>query len=276
MRRQTRRRTTNDGGFAIKTVLLAGGLGTRLSEETQTKPKPMVEIGGEPILSHIMRIYAAASLRDFVVCCGYRGDVIKRYYAEYFLRNTDVEVDLATGAIRYLSDPRDDWKITMVDTGQETLTGGRIKRVAPHLGGETFALTYGDGVSDVDVRELVAFHKAHGRLATVMAVPSPGRFGIIELDGPQVSAFREKPNAESGYINGGYFVLEPGVMDYIDGDATTWEREPLERLAAEGELRAYVHTGFWKPMDTLRDKLDLDAMIRNGTAPWMAGCARRA
>ncbi len=235
----------------------------------------MVEVGGEPILSHIMRIYAASSFNEFVVCCGYKGEVIKEYYANYFLRNSDIEVSLADGKMSYVKRSAENWKIAMIDTGTETLTGGRLKRVAPYLGKSTFAMTYGDGVSDVDIAALVAFHKKHGKLATVMAVPSPGRFGILELNGPEVSAFREKPTNEMGYINGGFFVLEPGVIDYVAGDSTTWEREPLEKLAADGQLQAYVHHGFWKPMDTLRDKMDLDAMVRNGTAPWLKAAAAK-
>jgi len=245
-------------------------LGTRLSEETTLRPKPMVEIGGEPILSHVMRIYAASNFTDFIVCCGYKGDYIKQYYANYFIQKSDIEVDLATGEIKYLSASPENWKITMVDTGRDTLTGGRVKRVARHLGNETFALTYGDGVSDVNIAEVVAFHRKHGKLATVVAVPSPGRFGILEIDGSAVTEFHEKPNNEMGYINGGFFVLERSVIDYIDGDQTTWEREPLERLAADGQLQAYRHDGFWKPMDTLRDKMELDAMIAAGKAPWLA------
>lgn len=229
----------------------------------------MVEIGGEPILSHVMRIYAASNFTDFIVCCGYKGEVIKQYYANYFLLNSDIQVDLATGNIRYLSASPDKWNITLVDTGSNTLTGGRVKRVAGHLDKETFALTYGDGVSDVNIADVVAFHKKHGKLATVVAVPSPGRFGILEVDGASVTAFREKPTNEMGYINGGFFLLEPSVIDYIDGDQTTWEREPLERLAADGQLQAFRHDGFWKPMDTLRDKMELDAMIASGSAPWL-------
>ncbi len=252
----------------MKTVILAGGLGTRLAEETQVKPKPMVEIGGEPILTHIMRIYAEAGLRDFVVCCGYKGEIIKHYFAEYFLTHSDVEVDLATGSVRYLNSFGEDWKVTVVDTGQDTLTGGRLKRVAQYLGNETFALTYGDGLSDINVADLLAFHKRHGKLATVMAVPSPGRFGILDLDDTEVVLFHEKPSSGLGYINGGFFVLEPGVLDYVEGDRTTWEREPLERLAADGQLQAYKHHGFWRPMDTLRDKIELDEMARSGSPPW--------
>ena len=258
----------------MKTVILAGGLGTRLAEETQLRPKPMVEIGGEPILIHIMRIYAAARLRDFVVLCGYRGDIIKTYFSDYYLNHSDVEIDLSNGETRYLNSFAEDWKVTIVDTGQATLTGGRLKRAAKYVGSETFAMTYGDGLSDVDIRGLVAFHKSHGKLATVLAVPSPGRFGILDLDDSEVVRFHEKPDNELGYINGGFFVLEPSVLDYIDGDATTWEREPLERLAADGQLQAFKHHGFWRPMDTLRDKMELDKMAGTGSPPWVRKSVR--
>ena len=229
----------------------------------------MVEIGGEPILSHVMRIYAASNFTDFIVCCGYKGDVVKQYYANYFIHKSDIEVDLSTGEIKYLSPAPENWKITMVDTGRDTLTGGRVKRVASYLQNETFALTYGDGVSNVSIADVLAFHKKHGKLATVVAVPSPGRFGILEIDGASVTEFREKPTNEMGYINGGFFILERAVIDYIEGDQTTWEREPLERLASDGQLQAYRHDGFWKPMDTLRDKMELDAMVAAGKAPWL-------
>lgn len=254
----------------MKVVLLAGGLGSRLSEETGDRPKPMVEIGGKPILWHIMRWYAAAGLDDFVVCCGYKSEVIKRYFAEYYLLSSDISVDLGSGAITYVNRSTVRWRVTLVDTGLSTMTGGRLKRVAPHLD-STFCLTYGDGLSDVDIQGLVAFHKGHGRAATVTAVPSPGRFGILDLSADQrsVTGFHEKPTSGTGYINGGFFVLEPRVFGTITGDDTIWERVPLETLAAKGELRAFPHHGFWKPMDTLRDKRELEALWENGDAPWV-------
>jgi glucose-1-phosphate cytidylyltransferase len=255
----------------MRAVILAGGFGTRLSEETDLRPKPLVEIGGRPILWHVMKIYEAAGITDFLICAGYKAGMIKRYFANYSLEESDVEVDLATNQIRYLSGPnKEGWKVAIIDTGLQTMTGGRLKRVAPLLGDETFCLTYGDGLADLDVRAVIAFHKAHGRLATVTAVPSPGRFGILDIgaaDGT-VHRFHEKPDAEMGWINGGFFVLEPGVIDYIDGDATTWERSPLERLAAEQQLVAFTHQGFWKPMDTLRDKRELEELWASRNAPW--------
>jgi glucose-1-phosphate cytidylyltransferase len=254
----------------MKVVILAGGLGTRLAEETDVRPKPLVEIGGKPILWHIMKIYEAAGFTDFVICCGYKGHMIKRYFSDYFLENYDICVDLGANSVKFLGQASERWKITLIDTGLNTMTGGRLKRVAEHLkGDEPFCLTYGDGVADIDIAKVVAFHKAHGRKATVTAVSPPGRFGILDIeDGEIVKRFHEKPESEMGYINGGFFVLQPSVVDYIEDDATIWERGPLERLAADGELAAYKHSGFWRPMDALRDKRDLDALWENGNAPW--------
>ena len=253
----------------MKVVILAGGFGTRLAEETDVRPKPLVEIGGRPILWHIMKIYAAAGFSDFVICCGYKAHMIKNYFANYFLENYDITVDLARNSMEFLGNPSEKWRVTMIDTGLNTMTGGRLKRVAAHLGNETFCLTYGDGLADIDVNEVIKFHKAEGRKATVTAVPSPGRFGILDIaDGRSVSRFHEKPENEMGWINGGFFVLEPSVIDYIADDTTIWERAPLERLAAENELAAYRHTGFWQPMDALRDKRELEGMWATGQAPW--------
>jgi glucose-1-phosphate cytidylyltransferase len=253
----------------MKVVILAGGLGTRLAENTDLAPKPLVEIGAKPILWHIMKLYDAAGFDDFVICCGYKGHLIKSYFVNYFAENYDIRVDLGRNQVDFLGSPTERWKVTLVDTGQHTMTGGRVKRIAPHVGGETFCLTYGDGVARLDIAELVAFHRRHGRMATVTAVPSPGRFGVLDLaEGGRVASFREKPDKEMGWINGGFFVCEPGVFDYVEGDATHWERAPLERLAADGELVAFPHHGFWKPMDTLRDKRELEALWDTGQAPW--------
>ena len=254
----------------MKVVILAGGFGTRLAEETDVRPKPLVEIGGRPIIWHIMKIYEAAGFTDFVICCGYKGHMIKRYFSDYFLENYDICVDLSANSIKFLGEASERWKITLVDTGLNTMTGGRLKRVREHLQGEeAFCLTYGDGVADIDIAKLVAFHKSHGRKATVTAVSPPGRFGILDIeDGETVKKFHEKPESEMGYINGGFFVLQPSVIDYIDDDATIWERGPLERLAADGELAAFKHSGYWRPMDALRDKRDLDALWESGQAPW--------
>jgi len=239
-----------------------------LSEETIVKPKPMVEIGGRPILWHIMKGYAAHGVSSFVVCLGYRGYVIKEYFANYFLHMSDVTFDLANNRVEVLEAKAEPWSVTLVDTGDATMTGGRLKRVARYLGDEDFCFTYGDGVGDVDVQRLVAFHRQEGRLATVTAVRPPGRFGALSIEGCGVVGFEEKPDGRGGFINGGFFVLSPRVLDYIDGDATTWEREPMERLAAEGQLTAYVHEGFWQPMDTLRDKARLEELWATGRAPW--------
>jgi glucose-1-phosphate cytidylyltransferase len=253
----------------VKVVILAGGFGTRLAEETGLRPKPLVEIGGKPILWHVMKIYAAAGLDEFVICCGYKGHMIKNYFVNYFTENYDITVNLARNDVSIHGSPSEKWTVTLVDTGVETMTGGRVKRIASHVGNETFCLTYGDGLADIDIRKVLAFHRAHGRQATVTATPSPGRFGILELGAAdRVTRFREKPDSEMGWINGGFFVCEPSVFGYIDGDDTQWEREPLERLAAAGELMAYRHTGFWQPMDTLRDRRVLEELWASGKAPW--------
>lgn len=252
----------------MKCVILAGGLGTRISEETSMRPKPMVEIGGMPILWHVMKIYSAHGIRDFVVCAGYRGYVIKEYFANYFLHMSDVTFDMRDNSMEVHQKHAEPWRVTIIDTGANTMTGGRLKRVAPYLGDNPFCFTYGDGVGDVDIRASIEHHVKSRRLATVTAVQPPGRFGMLDISGGAVSGFIEKPEGDGGWINGGFFVLEPRVIDYIDGDSTTWEREPLQRLASENELSAYVHTGFWQPMDTLRDKLLLEDLWAKGTAPW--------
>jgi len=252
----------------MKVVILAGGLGTRLSEETQVRPKPMVEIGSKPILWHIMKMYSAHGLNEFIVCCGYKGYVIKEYFANYLLHGSDVTFDLKTGQTEIHHREAEPWKVTLVETGDATQTGGRIKRVARFLGEEDFAMTYGDAVGQIDITELIAFHKAQGKKATVTAVKPPARFGAIETDGTIVTHFQEKPAGSEAWINGGFFVLSPSVLDYIEGDATLWEREPLERLAKEGEIAAYHHYGFWQAMDTLRDRNYLEELWATGVAPW--------
>ena len=254
----------------MKVVILAGGLGTRLSEETQVRPKPMAEIGEQPLLWHLMKGFGEQGLTDFVICLGYKGYVIKEYFANYFLHSSDVTFDLRDQTTEVHQNSVEPWRVTLVDTGAETQTGGRLKRVAPYLGGERFMMTYGDGVADVDLRALVAFHEAHGKLATVTAVQPPGRFGALDLadDGEMVRSFVEKPSGDGAWMNGGFFVLEPAVLDYVDGDETLWEKEPLERLAADGQLAAYRHGGFWQPMDTLRDKRILEELWDSGRAPW--------
>jgi glucose-1-phosphate cytidylyltransferase len=253
----------------MKAIILAGGLGTRISEETSTRPKPMVEIGGKPILWHILKIYSAHGINDFVICCGYKGYVIKEYFANYFLHMSDVTFDMANNKMQVHQQNAEPWKITLVDTGDDTMTGGRLKRVAPYLQDEeAFCFTYGDGVSDVNITELVAFHKAQNVQATLTATYPPGRFGALDFDGHKVRSFKEKPQGDGGMINGGFFVLSPSVIDLISDDATTWEREPLEQLAAAGQLAAYQHTGFWQPMDTLRDKNHLEELWQSGKAPW--------
>lgn len=252
---------------SIKVVILAGGLGTRISEESHLRPKPMIEIGGRPILWHVMKIYAAHGLTDFVICCGYRGYMIKEYFANYVLHSSDVTIDTGTGEVTYHQTQSEPWRVTLVDTGSDTMTGGRVKRVAGYLG-QTFCLTYGDGVADIDIAAELAFHRSHGRHATVASVIPPGRYGALDIQGGEVRQFVEKPPGDEGRINGGFFVLEREVLDRIGGDATYWEREPLEGLAADGQLMAWDHGGFWHPMDTLRDKNHLDALWTSGGAPW--------
>lgn len=253
----------------MKAVILAGGLGTRMSEETDTKPKPMVEVGGRPLLWHIMKSYSQHGVNDFVVCLGYKGYVIKEYFFNYYRHTSDLQIDLGNGTSKVLSSQSEDWKITLVDTGAETMTGGRLKRVAPCLDNETFCMTYGDGLSDIDIGKEIAAHRSNGKLATVAAVQPPGRFGVLDIsDGNIVTAFKEKPADEIGWINGGYFVLEPKAIDYIAGDSTSWEQEPLINLSRDGQLAAFQHTGFWKPCDTLRDKREMEALWDSGKAPW--------
>jgi glucose-1-phosphate cytidylyltransferase len=253
----------------MKTVILAGGLGSRLGEETAVRPKPMVEIGGMPILWHIMKIYSQAGLNDFVICLGYKGYLIKEYFANYFLHTADVTIDLRGNSVEIHLARSEPWKITLVETGPTTMTGGRLKAVRQYLTpGEPFCFTYGDGVASIDVKELVAFHHAHGKRATITSVAPPGRFGALEFEGDRVLRFREKPAGDGGQINGGFFVADPSVLDLIDGPETTWEAEPLESLARDGELMAYRHTGFWQPMDTLRDKIFLEDLWQAGNAPW--------
>ena len=253
----------------MKAVILAGGLGTRISEETDTKPKPMVEIGGKPILWHIMKIYSAHGVNDFVICCGYKGYQIKEYFANYFLYMSDVTFDMSKNTMDVHQRSAEPWRVTLVDTGETTLTGGRLKRVAEHIRDEdAFCLTYGDGVSDVNITDLIAFHKAQKVQATLTATLPPGRFGALQFNGNKVAQFMEKPKGDGAMINGGFFVLSPEVLNRIDGDDTIWERGPLETLAADGQLAAYQHTGFWQPMDTLRDKIHLEELWATGQAPW--------
>jgi glucose-1-phosphate cytidylyltransferase len=251
----------------MKAVILSGGLGTRLSEETATRPKPMVEIGGRPILWHILKTYSAHGINDFVICAGYKGYIIKEYFANYFLHMSDVTFDMRENSMEVHEKRSEPWRVTIVDTGDETLTGGRIKRIAPYVE-DTFCLTYGDGVADVNIPELLDFHKTHGRKATLTAVQPAGRFGALGIEENIVTAFQEKPQGDGSWINGGYFVLEPSVFDFIDGDKTIWERAPLENLSKQGELAAYQHRGFWQPMDTLRDKILLEELWDSGKAPW--------
>jgi len=253
----------------MKAVILAGGLGTRISEETHLKPKPMIEIGGKPILWHILKLYSAHGVNDFVICCGYRGYVIKEYFANYFLHMSDVTFDMQTNRMEVHEKKAEPWKVTLVDTGDDTLTGGRLKRVAKHVQDEeAFCFTYGDGLADVDIGKLIAFHKSHGKKATVTAVQPPGRYGAIEKSGDQVTGFIEKPRGDGGLINGGFFVLSPACIYLIEGDKTSWEAQPLTELAAEGEMMAFDHHGFWQPMDTLRDKNYLEELWDAGQAPW--------
>lgn len=253
----------------MKVVLLAGGLGSRLSEETQARPKPMVEIGGHPILWHVMMMYHQHGLRDFIVCLGYKGYFIKEYFANFVLHRSNLTIDLGAGLIEYERNDVPDWRVTLVDTGSESMTGGRLKRIRhllPHE--EPFCMTYGDGVSDVDITRLIAFHREQGRDATVTSVRPPGRYGATVIEGDRVARFEEKPAGDGGWINGGFFVLEPRVLDRIEDDTTTWEQEPLAGLASEGQLAAFRHDGFWQPMDTLRDKTHLEALWQGGNPPW--------
>ena len=253
----------------MKVVLLAGGLGTRLSEETSLRPKPMVDIGDKPILWHIMKIYSSYGYNDFVICLGYKGYIIKEYFANYFLHQSDVTIDLANNKIETHQSSAEPWKITLVDTGKESMTGGRIKRVQKYIGNEPFLLTYGDGLGSIDINALVAHHRAAKKMVTVTAVQPSGRFGALNLDDQNnVSSFLEKPKGHGAWINGGFFVCEPNVFDYIEGDKTVWEKEPMEQIAAAGEMTAYLHSGFWKPMDTLRDKIELESDWNKGKAAW--------
>jgi glucose-1-phosphate cytidylyltransferase len=252
----------------VKVAILAGGVGSRLAEETETKPKPMVEIGGKPILWHIMKHYDYYGFNHFVIALGYRGEVIKKYMTDYCSLNGDLTVNLRTGNVYSRNNGGPDWTVELVDTGTDTLTGGRIKRLRPYLGDQTFMLTWGDGVSDVNLHDLLAFHRSHGRLATLTAVRPPARFGHLVIERDEIVEFCEKPQAQEGWINGAFFVLEPAIFDYIEGDETQWEREPLERLARQGQLMAYRHTSFWQCMDTLRDKRLLEKFWQSGSAPW--------
>ncbi|GHH21715.1 glucose-1-phosphate cytidylyltransferase [Sphingomonas glacialis] len=253
----------------MKAVILAGGLGTRISEETHLRPKPMVEIGGKPILWHIMKIYSAHGINDFVICCGYKGYIIKEYFLNYMSHVSDLTIDLARNETTYSNRRAEPWRITLVDTGEATMTGGRLRRVADHVRDEAaFCFTYGDGVADIDITASIAFHKAHGKAATITAVKPAGRYGALETTGDQVMGFAEKPRGDGGMINGGFFVLNPSVISEIADDATTWEAAPLETLAAKGELMAYAHDGFWQPMDTMREKQQLEEMWASGRAPW--------
>ncbi|ODU50285.1 MAG: glucose-1-phosphate cytidylyltransferase [Thiobacillus sp. SCN 63-374] len=252
----------------MKAVILAGGLGTRLSEETGVRPKPMVEVGGKPILWHIMKLYSHYGIDEFIVCLGYKGYMIKEYFANYFLHMSNITFDMSRNEMQVHQNNAEPWRVTLVDTGDMTQTGGRLRRVRDYLGEDDFCMTYGDGVGDVEIDRLMEFHRAHGGLATVTATQPPGRFGALDLDGNTVLSFCEKPHGDGGWINGGFFVLSPKVIDYINDDAVLWEREPLERLAGEGQLQAYFHHGFWQPMDTLRDKQHLESLWQEGKAPW--------
>ena len=252
----------------MKAVILAGGLGTRISEETVVRPKPMVEIGGKPILWHIMKGYSAFGIHEFIICCGYKGYVIKEYFANYFLHMSDVTFDMEHNAMEVHQRNGEPWRVTLIDTGEQTMTGGRLKRVKSYVGDADFCMTYGDGVSDVDIRALRHFHADSGKLATITAVQPAGRFGALDVEGDAVRSFVEKPKGDGAWVNGGFFVISPKALDYIDGDGTTWEQEPLARLAAEGQLGAFLHRGFWQPMDTLRDKVLLEDLWQSGRAPW--------
>lgn len=252
----------------MKAVILAGGLGTRISEETHLKPKPMIEIGGKPILWHIMKIYSFYGVNEFIICCGYKGYYIKEYFANYFLHMSDVTFDMCNNKMEVHRNHCEPWKVTVVDTGLHSMTGGRLKRVANYLDNEPFCFTYGDGVADVNISAVIAFHKSQGRLATMTAIQPPGRYGALVIEGDYIRRFQEKPKGDGGWINGGFFVLDTKAIDYIDGDETFWEQEPLERLAEDNQLGAYKHEGFWLAMDTLRDKTKLEDLWNQGCAPW--------
>jgi glucose-1-phosphate cytidylyltransferase len=253
----------------MKTVILAGGFGTRISEETSNKPKPMIEIGGKPILWHIMKIYSSYGIRDFVICLGYKSYMIKEYFANYFLHMSDITIDMENNRVEVHQNSAEPWRVTLVDTGENTMTGGRLKRIQSYIGTETFLLTYGDGVADININSLISFHKQHGKHATLTAVQPPGRYGALKIKSEsEIRSFREKPEGDGGFVNGGFFILEPHVFSYIDGDETVWEKYPLEALAAENQLRAFKHKGFWQPMDTLRDKNQLEELWSSGNAPW--------
>jgi glucose-1-phosphate cytidylyltransferase len=253
----------------MKVVLLAGGLGTRISEESSLRPKPMIEIGGRPILWHIMKIYLAHGLRDFVICCGYKGYMIKEYFANYALHMSDVTIDMEKNSIEVHQKKAEPWRVTLVDTGESTQTGGRLKRISEYID-DDFCMTYGDGVGSVNITDLTAFHRKHGKLATMTATQPPGRFGALQLQGHAVTSFLEKPTGDGAWINGGFFVLSPKTLEFIEGDETIWERKPLETLAQAGQLEAFLHPGFWQPMDTLRDKNHLEDLWQSGNAPWKA------
>ena len=252
----------------MKVIILAGGLGTRISEESHLRPKPMIEVGGKPIIWHIMKMYSSHGVNDFVICLGYKGYVIKEYFSNYFLHMSDVTFSMSDNSMEIHQEFVEPWKVTLIDTGEHTMTGGRIKRVAEYVKDETFCLTYGDGVSDINISELIAFHKLSGRQATVTAIQPPGRFGVLNIDNGAVNHFKEKPAGDGAWVNGGFFVMEPSVLQYIDGDDTVWEQQPLQRLAAKGQLSAYQHEGFWQPMDTLRDKTLLEELWSGDKAPW--------
>lgn len=253
----------------MKAVILAGGLGSRIAEETHLRPKPMIEIGGRPILWHIMKLYYAHGVRDFIICCGFKGYMIKEYFANYGLHMSDITFDLSQNSIEFHRQSAENWRVTLIDTGENSMTGGRLKRVSSYLKDEeAFCFTYGDGVSNVDIGKTIAFHKSHGKQATVTAVRPPARYGALQLEGTEVQGFIEKPEGEGGFINGGFFVLSPRVIDRIEADHSSWEGEPLMGLASEGELQAYFHDGFWQPMDTLRDKNHLESLWQSGTPPW--------
>jgi glucose-1-phosphate cytidylyltransferase len=252
----------------MKVVLLAGGLGTRISEETSLRPKPMIEIGGKPLLWHIMKIYSKYNINEFIICCGYKGYIIKEYFSNYFLHNSDVKIDIQNNSIKVLQKSIEPWLITLVDTGEDSMTGGRLKRVRNYIGDDDFCMTYGDGLSSIDIQSLIDFHKSHGKKATVTAVQPSGRFGALEIQNNIISAFIEKPVGDGGWINGGFFVLKPDVIELIDDDRTAWEDYPLKALVSKGELMSFKHSGFWQPMDTMRDKIHLEELWQSGKAPW--------